>query len=288
MPDDAEPTGTEEPGAETDPILEPDPVTGPAEGDEPDPWAEFDALPDDQETFDREYVEALRERAETVRTAGKGYADLGDPDVVKEAVELKEMLKSEEGVISLFVESGQALGYGVKELEAFIDSEVGKAAVAAVEEPDPDDDLPMTRGEFKAQMDQAIKDRVEKPALERQESDRQRDAKATVDQTLADLKVTDPDEARAVLAYGQAHLGADDWSPESIRAAVRRGHEELQAQIKKQSQEYLKGKKESKAKQPGSIGAGGSPGGTEPEEAQSVEEAKARVREKLRKGQLTG
>lgn len=278
-------------GQEPEPTQEPtqEPTKQPDTPD--DPFPEPEPLPE-QDQFDRAYVEKLREQAANYRVKAKELAEpFGDPDTAKQAAKIYDALQSEEGVAQLFVESGQALGLGVKELEALFGEGDAPAATksgdASTEEPESGEG---SEDDQIAQLQKQIEE-LRQEQTQTVQQQRQATAKAAAQEALSEIGLDPSDKDQSeivnqVLTLGQKHIGENEWAPDKIKSAVKKGHEDLQRVVESQAEQLLAKKKKDRDEQPGSIDGGASPGGEPEEEPQDLKTAKKRAREKFKKSGL--
>lgn len=248
-----------------------------------DEWADPEPLAEGVDTFDRAYVESLRDREAKYRIKARDLATkVGDLDIdaARAAMEWQQSLQTDEGVVSMFIEAGRALGLGLSELESLFGNEQSTAPESGVTDlSQMNDDDVLTVAQMKA----LLQEQIIAPQQEQAQAQAIAAATAAVDETLAALGYEKGDDRiETLLRIGEKFLPEDKgMDPEAIRTAVRRAHEELEALVARQAEQYIAGKRETKDKVPSSVGAA-SPGSQPLPEAQNVEEAKARVRARLR------
>lgn len=248
-----------------------------------DEWADPEPLDEGLNQFDRSYVEQLRDREAKYRIKARdlsqGVESLGVPlTEAQAAVELSKRLQTDDGVIQMFIETGQALGLGFAQLEAmFAESDAATAATAA--ETGPADDDVVTWKEARELLQKEILEPQQRAA----EQAALTQARATIDATFTDLGVTDETDRQAILALGQNHIKDGDFDPEHVRAAVRKGHELLEVRKTAAKEAYLAEKLASGEAIPTSTSAAGAAGGQEPPPPpQNMDDAKARARAQLK------
>lgn len=202
------------------------------------------------------------------------FADYGGKEEIERAVRLWKATQSDEGVIQVFFEAGQAMGLGLKEMQALFDAVTG--ATPEPETPAFDPDEPLTRGEF-----EALQQQQRQSELERQAAQIRATAKVTV-QAEVDALGLDPASptTKIVLQNADAYLNGD-FSPESIKAAIRRGHADYTAQVQKDAERLLQIKREQAAAVPSAPAGSGAPSEPPPAEPKNVAEAALIVRRKL-------
>lgn len=273
--------GTE---ATTETVETPTTETTPVE----ETWEDPEALPDDQDLFPRKYVEELRDREAKYRIKARDSVtaldEFGGVDAVRAAVEFQQSLRTDDGVISMFIESGRALGLGVDQLEALFG---GQATVSGTQTPNLDDlgddeqiSVAEARKLVNAEIERAIQEKVIAPQQEAEFQSVIATAQQAVQNTIAELKIDEAD-VDGVLAAGQRYLQDGDYDPEHIKAAVRRGQEDYEKAMRQRAEKYLKGKVDTKETTPSSTGAS-TPGGTALPEPKDTAEAKTRARQRLR------
>lgn len=248
-----------------------------------DEWADPEPLDEDLNQFDRSYVEQLRDREAKYRIKARDLSQdvekLGVPlTEAQAAVELTKRLQTDDGVIQMFIETGQALGLGFAELEAMFAKSDEATATAAAEGAPADDDV-LTWKE--------ARELLQKEVLEPQQRAAQQaaiaQAHSAIDSTFKDLNVTDETDRQAILALGQAHIQDGDFDPEHVRAAVRKGYELLEVRKTAAKEAYLAEKLAAGEGVPTNTGAAGAPGGQEPPPPpQNMDDAKARARAQLK------
>lgn len=252
-------------------------VTPPAE---PGEWDDPEPLAEGVTQFDRPYVEKLRDREAKYRIKARELHEsvdkFGGSEKIEQAVQFFDRGQTEEGVTQLFIEAGQALGLGFKELEALFDANdaattaAAKAAAAA----GPADDDVMTFAEARA----LIEKEVLAPQREAQEQRMVEVARATVADALKDVPAS---EHAAVLALGQPHLADGDFDPTHVRMAIRKGIELLENAKTADREEYLKQKLAEQVATPGSTAGSGAAGAEGTPPPANWEEAKKRARTRL-------
>jgi len=234
-----------------------------AASDAPDPWAEPPELDEALEQFDRPYVEGLRSQAADYRTRAKEYADaIGELPVedVKTAAELLSNLQTEQGVISMFYQTGQALGLGAKEMEALF----AAGSEDPADEIDPDDDEVLTKADLKA----ALKAQQEQLATASQEAQIEvargaaTNALAT---TFATLAIADEVEKSEIMIHGEKYLPANVDIPtaEQVETAVRKGYDDWNKANEARVQKYLTTKRAQRDQSPKTLGENAGAGAEE-------------------------
>lgn len=248
-----------------------------------DEWADPEPLDEGLNQFDRSYVEQLRDREAKYRIKARDLSQdvekLGVPlTEAQAAVELTKRLQTDDGVIQMFIETGQALGLGFAQLEAMFKESDEATATAAAETGPADDDV-LTWAEARALLQKEVLEPQQRAA----EQAALASARSTIDATFTDLGVTDETDRQAILALGQSHIQDGDFDPEHVRAAVRKGYELLEVRKTAAKEAYLAEKLAAGEGVPTNTGAAGAPGGQEPPPApKDMDEAKARARAQLR------
>lgn len=252
----------------------------PAAPAEPSEWDDPEPLAEGQMQFDRDYVTKLRDREAKYRIRARELHEtvdkFGGAERIERAIAMLDDASTEEGVTKLFIEAGQALGLGFKEMEALFDASdaaTAEAAQAAAAAGPADDDV-MTFAEAK----KLIEEQVLNPQREAEE----RRVLATAQATVADaLKDVAKEDHAAVLALGQPHIADGDFDPDHIRAAIRKGVEELANARTRDREEYLKQKLAELEATPGSTAGSGAPGAEGTPPPTNWEDAKKRARARI-------
>lgn len=251
---------------------------------EPGEWDDPEALEEGVQTFDRKYVESLRDREARYRIKARdlnaAVTELGGLEEAKKAAEWAKQAQTEDGVIKLFIEAGTSLGLGFEQLEKLFDASDAQTAQTAIEGQPNDDDV-VTWAEAK----ELLRKEVLEPAEQREQQRILAHAKETVTASIDALKLETEKEKQAVLALGQNYLPDGDFDPEHIRVAILKGHEDFIAARDRDREAYIAAKIAEREAVPSSTGAAGAPGGETPAEPESWEDAKARGRARLRAAQ---
>jgi hypothetical protein len=186
-------------------------------------------------------------------------------DKLPEAVETYKRLQSEEGVIDTFIQTGQALGFGIRELETlFADPAAAAPAAPAapapvVEEQDPE--RLMTYAEFR---DLAQKEILE-PINQARQAEEQRRFQERAENTFSQInawfdqhEVTDQEERNQIarIADDLIPAGADSYDPRVAITALEQGLAQRDAQIERAAQAYLAKKAATATSQPTALGGG--------------------------------
>lgn len=251
-------------------------------------WDDPEALPEDQDLFPRSYVEELRDREARYRIKARDSVtqldEFGGVDAVRAAVELHQSLQTDDGVVSMFIEAGRALGLGVDQLEALFGESAAESGTeqSALDGLNDEDEISVkdARALIAAEVERAIQSKVVAPQAEQEYAEAVQTAQRTVRDTVAELKIADED-VDGVLSAGQKYLKDGDLDPANIAAAVRRGHEDYEKALAQRAEKRLQAKAKVKETVPSSTGAS-TPGGTALPEPQNSEEAKKRARQRLR------
>jgi hypothetical protein len=74
------------------------------------------------------------------------FEEFGGRDAIVAAKKMHDLAATEDGVIQLFLEAGQAIGLGLKEMQGLF----GESDASAEPDETPDPDEPLTRGEYEA------------------------------------------------------------------------------------------------------------------------------------------
>lgn len=228
------------------------------------------------------------------------YAEWGGREVVEDAINVTNALRTETGVRTVIAQGLQALGYSPDQIQAALAG--GPAAVeAAVEAAAPadpladlaDDDVVSVsdvRRLVQASIEQAtaaVTAKVEQqlsPLQEQVLSEQTTRAQEAVDNTIFELLQVegevDPALATEVLRYANQYITDQNrYDPTAIRNAIITGKAEAEAAIQQAHDAYLRSKAAVKASLPTPVVAA-SPGGETVEEPKSIEEASAQLRAK--------
>jgi hypothetical protein len=213
------------------------------------------------------------EEAPAAPAVADPYEEFGGRQEVERALRMYQHAQTDDGVVDLFLEAGRSLGLSHEAMQTLFNDLAGEAPEA----PDPDE--PLTRGEFQAELERR------QQAAAAAEAQRVRaTAEAAVQQELTalGLKVDDP-QTQVILTLGDRHLkGKTD--AESIRAAVRAGHADFQAQVETEAKRYLQTKQQQAASVPSAPAGSGAPAEPPPAEPRDVAEAIKAVRRRLASG----
>lgn len=202
----------------------------------------------------------------------------GGSNSVQEALDLIGHMGTEDGVIDLFIETGRSLGLGVRELEALFAQTLAESnGTGGGGE---DEEQLLTMREARELLNQELGQRDQRYE-QGQQAVRTQEARRVVSDVLGQLGVDEAD-ATVILQLGDRYLPDGSLDPDQVAAAVRRGHADWLEVVEKRSQEYLRQKAAHADGVPKTPAGGAAPAPSAPEPPQSVDEAKARVRERLR------
>lgn len=254
---DIAPESTPAPATEAAPVEAPT-----AEATAPEP-----ALPTSTETPAVEEAAPAPEASVEVDP----FESYGGKDNVEAAYRLYQAAQTEDGVIQLFLEAGQSLGLGLKEIQSFFEQQ---GIVEPTEEPDPDE--PLTRGEWQKMMEQQ-----RQAAIEAQAEAMRQAAGAAVREEVAAIGLDPADpKTEIVLSLADKKLNGD-FSPEHVKHTIRAAHAEYLAMIEKESQRYLQTKvqqAESVPSAPSGAAAPAEPPAAEPKDvAEAIKLARRRL-----------
>lgn len=195
------------------------------------------------------------------------FAAYGGKEAIEAAHRMYEASRTDDGVIQLFLEAGQALGLGLKELQTLFADLGGEVP----EEPDPDE--PVSRREFQETLSKQQQAETERQAARVREA-----ASVAVQDTVKSLGLDPKDPTTTlVLQLADKHM-KDDFSAEAISAAIRQGHADYQAQVEKAAQAYLARKQAAAEAVPQAPAGNAAPAESAPAEPKNVTEAIAQVR----------
>lgn len=220
----------------------------------------------------------------TVAGAPFDWSTLGegvDEDVARTAIETYRSLDTEEGATDFFVRAGMALGLSADTMVALFDA-AGEGEQTPEEEAAAkvEADRPLTR----AEAEQLIKDMALAPIAAQQQGQQVAVIQGVIQAQQAALSIPDS-SLNIVLGMADQYLTDETrLVPAKVEAAIGKAHNEYAELVKVEAQRYLTGKAATAEGLPRPVTGGGSAGGDEPSEPQSVAEASARVREALRRG----
>lgn len=188
-----------------------------------------------------------------------GFRDQAELD---NARALYEATRTEDGIIRVFMETGQWLGLTPDQMVGLFGS--GEP----IEPPVDDSAEPFTKGDWRA-----AQQAQEQAARAAQNAQLQATLVDAVAQEVADLKLEEGSPAyQAALVFGDKYLDKSRPSAENVRQAVRRGYADYQADIEAKAQAYLKGKVAATEQVP-SAPAGTAPAGQPAPEPRNTAEA---------------
>lgn len=210
----------------------------------------------------------------SVPEAEDPFHEFGGREEIESAHRLWQATQTDDGVARLFFEAGQAMGLGLKEMQALFGGSTPETPAAAVDERDPDE--PLTWGEF-----QAMTQAQQQAEIERQATQIRETAKATVQATVSDLGLDPADPStKVVLQYADQHM-KDDFSPEAIKTAIRQGHADYQAAVQQSAEKYLQTKAAQADGVPSAPSGAAAPAEPAPSEPKNTAEAALIVRRRL-------
>ncbi len=202
------------------------------------------------------------------------YASYGGKDAVEAAMRLHQATQTEDGVMRLFFEAGRAMGLPLSAIEQVFRG--GPAEPAAPAEPEPADDDVITWGQVK----QLLQREVLEPFAQTEAQRTEAAARSAVASVRSELGIEDEATWAAVLQLGDRYLG-DNLSPDNVRAAVKKGHDDFISLVKANAVKYVQGKVATKAAVPKAPSGGTAPTAAPAEEPKTVEEAIKRARARL-------
>ena len=202
------------------------------------------------------------------------YADYGGRDVVEQAHRMHQATQSEDGIIQLFIEAGQSLGLGLREIQTLFEG--GTLEPDEGEAPEYDPDEPITRAEWDAE-----RQREQDNQQQSQNYMIEATARQAVAATAAELGIdlNDPG-SQIILQMGDRYLN-DDLSPQSIKDSMRRGQADYQALVERESQAYLAKKSAAGKTVPGAPSGSAAPSESAGAEPRDTAEAIKIARRKL-------
>jgi len=213
------------------------------------------------------------------------FAEYGGVEAVRQRQAAVEAWGTEEGLTVAAVEALRGLGFERDVIESLFNWE-------AEEEPDPladvPDDEPLTKEQMRAWMEREIERRVrpvEESFEESQERQRFEQATHAAVGALQALGVQDDATKQGVITLAQAYIAPDEWDPEVIANAVRRGHADWNSIVQAEAEKYLLAKQGVRDSLPRNIGGHSqSPGEvTQPTaRPKSLDDAMRQVREKAK------
>lgn len=216
-------------------------------------------------------------------------------DELAQAAAFHKSLQTQDGVIEAFIQTGQSLGFGIKELNRLFEDEPAPAPVTPAPTPheEPlDPERLMTAAEVDALLDKV---RAETTEFRQQQEQREQEAQQrtvfnAMDQWFDGQGVPDMETRRQIAAFGEKHVVGNSYDPAVAIRALEAGKAEYDAWIDGQARAYLQRKAAAAGKQPTPVGgavghAGGSdepPFTYEGQGRTAMDAAKQRVRDRLR------
>lgn len=205
------------------------------------------------------------------------YANYGGQQAVEQAIALHKATQSQDGLMRLMFEAGHALGLTYGQVEALFGQQSGsQQGNGAPQQPEFADDDVLTYGQVRELLQREVLQPWQQTEAQRTEQS----ARAVVAASRTELGVEDDNTWNAVLQLGDRYLG-DDMSPEAVRAAIKRGHDDFVALVKSNATQYVQGKAQAKKAVPKAPAGGSMPTPGPEAEPKSVEEAIKRARAKL-------
>jgi len=212
------------------------------------------------------------------------YADFGGREEVERRYQAVEAWGTEEGLTVAAVEALRGLGFEQDVIESLFNWEAPEPEYL----PDIEDDAPLTKADV-IRLAQQIADqrvgRVEESFEQAQERQQYEAATHAAVGALQALGVQDEKTKQGTLTLAQAYISPDEWDPQVIEQAVRRGHADWMSVVQASREEYLQGKVATRDSLPRNIGGHSqSPGEvTSPvAKPRSLDEAIRAVRDKAR------
>lgn len=220
----------------------------------------------------------------------------GGEDEVVAAIALRDALRHEEGVRSLFIEAAAALKLDQAAVQALLSPSVGEyvetsqGPAITLDDLRADPDRTLTAGELLAVLEaqRAAEEQERAEAATRAAVESGHAAiRLSIDNTFNDLQVTDPVDRQAVLAIADQLLPDVDYQtpPAEVAAAVRQAHTTWTARLEEKARSLVAAKAEVAATLPSPLPQAGGVAGGEPLAAPSgadwMEEAKKRARARL-------
>ncbi len=201
------------------------------------------------------------------------FSEFGGRETIEQAHRLWQASQTDDGVARLFFEAGQAMGLGLKEMQALFDGLGGEPEPT---EPQFDPDEPLTYGQF-----QALQEEQRQAAAAQHAEQVRQVAAETVRTEITALGLTPQDPAtRIILQFADTHLTGEP-SPKAIKDAIARGHADYRAQIEREAQQILQTKHQQAQTVPSAPAGAGAPSEPPPPEPKNAAEAALIVRRKL-------
>lgn len=223
---------------------------------------------------------------ETVQTRGREaierFERYGDVNI-DQAVDTFKALGTEEGQVQALVSLANQLGVPQSTVLGWFENPTG--APAPEPEPEPDGDAVVTWDEARAYFEKQLDARLTQRDQQAQQQTAQQQAfavgQAAYNEVMKELGIPSTAE-QAVASYGDKYMDPNDqFNPEKIKAAIRRGHAEWQNDAMAEARRYVE-RKRSDADRVPTPNSGGSPGGSDQPEPQNVTEGIMRARARLR------
>lgn len=203
----------------------------------------------------------------------------GGSETVERAVGIAKALETDEGVLQLFIEAGQALGLDRKQIGELFgsatsvpDSTTDKPAADDAEPAVDDLDKPLTRRELDALEAKRESDRVHQ------------DNVSAIHAKLDTLGVDDKAERKFILELAAQHVDDDESDKDQLLAAVDKGFADYQAKLEARTQAYLKSKADKADASPTALTGTAPVSGEVLPEPKNVDEAHARFMKSLNQG----
>lgn len=204
------------------------------------------------------------------------YADFGGREAIEQALSFQKSLQTEDGIWNVFYQAGRALGLQTDQISALFGATTDPGAG---QDDTPADDDVLTWGQAKALMEQALA-----PVQQREQAQAEAIARSTIDSTLNELGVADPEIRQTILLLGDPHLG-NDISPAAVQAAVKKGYDQYVKAVNAERARLVAAKRAQGAavpKSPAGSPPAASSGQQVREEPKSVAEAIRMARERAR------
>lgn len=216
------------------------------------------------------------------------FAEFGGIEQVRQYQAAVNAWGTEEGLTVAAVEALRGLGFETDVIESLFNWQEEPPADPLA---DIDDDTPLTKAdvqrllvEQQRRFDQRV-GQVEETFEEAQERQRFEQATHAAVGALQALGVNNDADKQGVITLAQAYIAPDEWDPEVIANAVRRGHADWQSIVNARAEEYLRTKQGQRDSLPRNIGGvSTSPGevGQPAARPKSLDDAIRAVREKMR------
>lgn len=201
--------------------------------------------------------------------------EFGGAEAVREAVQFRQSLKTEEGAIDAFVEFGIALGLTPEQLSSMFPASVVEETADQIAAAEEEANRPLT----KAEVEELIAKQVIEPLAAKDEVQQQAAMRVVVLGQLDTMQVPET-EREKLLLLADAHLKDEDRNnPAAIKAAIELGAKDYDAWIDAQVAARIGRKVSQAAGVPDPLAGGTTAGGEVPAEPQSLKEAKQRIRE---------